>query len=223
MRKLGAIHHTLDQKVYDAVKSMIIERQIEPGAKILQDKLADQLGVSRTPLVNALKKLEHEKLIMALPRRGFYVRIFSKEEMLDIFELREVLEGLAARRAALYSSVEQLERFQRFVDKLQEAVEAGDLKTYADEDRHFHKFLVEIGGKEFLAGIIQTYNIVTFSYQFQDQEGLVRPPEETMDEHRMIVEAICQHDPARAEELMRLHLSKSATRLIQELETEQGV
>ena len=77
---------------------------------MFQDKLAQELGVSRTPLVNALKYLEREKLIIAVPRRGYFVRQFTKEEMTSIFELREVLEGLAARRASSLITDAQIKR-----------------------------------------------------------------------------------------------------------------
>jgi DNA-binding GntR family transcriptional regulator len=97
---LGAEHENLDQKAYQILKGMIIERQLLPGDKIPQEKLAEDLGISRTPLVNALKLLEQDKLVQSIPRRGFFVRHFNKHEMISIFELREVLEGLAARRAA---------------------------------------------------------------------------------------------------------------------------
>ena len=90
MEKLGARHQNLDQKIYTILKSMIIERKLTPGTKIVQDKIAEELGVSRTPLVNALKKLEHEKLVASIPRKGFFVRLFSKQELVQIFELREV-------------------------------------------------------------------------------------------------------------------------------------
>ncbi len=100
MKNLGDTHRNLDAKVYDRLKAMILEGKLVPGDKVFQDRLAQEMGVSRTPLVNALKVLEQEKLIKAIPRRGFFVRQFTKEEMIYIFELREVLEGLAARRAA---------------------------------------------------------------------------------------------------------------------------
>src|SRR4030066_1441979 len=100
MEKIGTQHENLDYKVYKTLKSMIFERKLLPGTKIYQDKLAQELGISRTPLGGALKKLEQEKLITAIPRRGFFIKRFSKKEMVHIFELREVLEGLAARRAS---------------------------------------------------------------------------------------------------------------------------
>jgi len=112
MPKLGADHENLDTKIYHELKSMILERKLRAGEKIFQDKLAHDLGVSRTPLVNALKYLEREKLVKALPRRGYVVRQFTEEEMISIFELREVLEGLAARRAAANISEAQVTRFR---------------------------------------------------------------------------------------------------------------
>jgi DNA-binding GntR family transcriptional regulator len=221
MEKLGISHQNLDQKVYEMLKSMIIERKLTPGEKIFQDKLAQELGVSRTPLVNALKKLEHEKLVSAIPRRGFFVRLVSQKEMLQIFELREVLEGLAARRAATCISDAQIKKLKRFFKNVNISDNPEDVKKYGEEDRQFHNFLIEVGGKELLASILQTYNIITFSYQLNRIAGLIRPPKETLHEHLAIIEAICAKDPLRAEEAARIHLVNSAKRLRKELEEEK--
>ena len=109
MVNLGEQHENLDQKVYQVIKEMIMLRKLLPGEKIPQESLAQDLGISRTPLVSALKFLEQEKLVVAKPRRGYFVRLFSKKEMLYIFELREVLEGLAARRAASHITDSQID------------------------------------------------------------------------------------------------------------------
>lgn len=217
MPKLGSQHHNLDYKVYQAVKSMIVERKLTPGDKIYQDKLAQELGVSRTPLVNALKKLEHEKLISAIPRRGFFVRLVSQDDMIQVFEVREVLEGLAARRAARLITEAQLKKLQRFFHDLKISGEAEALKAYAEEDRKFHKFLIEIGGQGILASILETYNVLTFSYQTTRAAGLIRSPAETLPEHLAIIEAISRHDPVNAEEAARTHLVNSANRLREQL------
>jgi len=221
MEKLGISHQNLDQKVYEMLKSMIIERKLVPGEKIFQDKLAQELGVSRTPLVNALKKLEHEKLVSAIPRRGFYVRLISQKEMLQIFELREVLESLAARRAATRISDAQIKKLKRFFKNVKISDDPEDVKKYAEEDRQFHNFLIEVGGKELLASILETYNIITFSYQVDHQAGLVRSPKETILEHLAIIEAISNRDPVKAEEAARLHLANTTKRLRKELEEEK--
>jgi len=200
---------------------MILEQKLLPGAKVYQEKLANELGISRTPLVNALKKLEQEKLITAIPRRGFYVRRFSREEMIHIFELREVLEGLAARRASLYSSDSQIKRLKNFFKGLKISDDPEDLKKYAEEDRKFHHFLMEMGGNDFLSSSLGTYNILTFSYQGGFQAGLVRPPKETINEHSATIEAISRRDPVKSEELARLHLKISIEKLKKDLDKER--
>jgi DNA-binding GntR family transcriptional regulator len=217
MAKLGIEHQNLDHIVYRELKNMILERKLEPGGKIYQDRLARQLGVSRTPLVNALKILEHEKLIIAKPRRGYFVRLFSKEEMVQIFELREVLEGLAARRAARQATDSQRKKLQSFFQVFHDSDDFSNLKSYAAEDRGFHNYLISIAAKEFLAGILETYNVITFSYQVEQAEGLVRPPAETIHEHRAIIDAICRKDESEAEALIRRHLRSTGERLRQEI------
>jgi len=210
MKNLGAEYENLDQKAYQVIKDMIIERVLQPGQKIPQEKLAEELGISRTPLVNALKFLEHEKLVQVLPRRGYFVRLFTQKEMIYIFELREVLEGLAARRACQEITEEQIQVLNGFFNKFRGLNEINDFKTYAKEDRAFHNYIVEIGAKEFLKSFLQTYNIIVFSYQLNGAaEGLVRPPGDTIDEHLAIMEAINNRNPGQAEDLMRLHLRRS--------------
>ncbi len=218
MPNLGAQHKNLDQKAYQILKTMIIERRLLPGEKIQQEKLAQELGISRTPLISALKYLEKEKLVEALPRRGFFVRLFSKREMVYIFELREVLEGLAARRAAAHITDAQISRLQTFFNPFDPRVEIADLKAYSREDRRFHNFVIEVGSKEFLQSILENYNIISYSYQIVTSEGLIRPPDQTLPEHLAVIEAISRRDEEAAEELMRLHLKKTIAFLKTDME-----
>ena len=213
MVNLGAKHANLDQKVYSIIKKMIIDRKLLPGDKIPQEKLAHDLGISRTPLVSALKYLENEKLVEAKPRRGYYVRLFTIQEMVSIFELREVLEGLAARRAAVNITDDQIEKLGNFFDPFKNSENITDLRTYAKEDRLFHSYVTEVGSKEFLKSILQAYNIITFSYQVISSEGLIRSPNETIHEHLAIVEALGRRDINKSEELMRYHFKQSIARL----------
>lgn len=213
MVNLGAEHENLDHKVYLILRKMIIDRKLLPGEKIPQEKLAQDLGISRTPLVSALKFLEQEKLIEVKPRRGFFVRLFTKQEMVNIFELREVLEGLAARRAASNITDTQIIRLKGFFKQFAKLTDITDYKAYAIEDRRFHNFLTEIGSKEFLKSILVTCNIISYSYQLVNSEGLVRPPNETIKEHQAMIEAITKRDSVAAEDLMRLHFKKSIAKL----------
>ncbi len=221
MVNLGAEHENLDQKAYLILKNMIISRKLLPGDKIPQEKLAQDLGISRTPLVSALKYLEKEKLVEAIPRRGFYVRLFTKEEMISIFELREVLEGLAARRAARNISDVQINKLQNFFEQFKRQSDITNISAYAKEDRRFHNFITEIGAKEFLKSILENYNIISYSYQLISSEGLVRTPNETIREHWAMIDAISNKDEDLAEDIMRQHLQRGIAVLRQEIEKEK--
>jgi DNA-binding GntR family transcriptional regulator len=170
--------------------------------------------------VNALKKLEQEHLITAIPRKGFYVREFSKEEMVYIFELREVLEGLAARRASLRISDRQIQKLQNLFKGLKTSEASGSVEKYAKEDRCFHHFLIKIGGDDLLSNMLETYSVITFSYLVKFRGGLVRPPQETLPEHLAIIEAIIKKDPEMAEQVVRLHFKRSREKLVKEFEEE---
>jgi DNA-binding GntR family transcriptional regulator len=220
MRNLGAEHANLDQKVHQILKNMIMDRQLLPGKKIPQEKIAQELGVSRTPLIAALKYLEQEKLVESKPRRGFYVRLFSKAEMVSIFELREVLEGLTARRAAQRVGDAEIDRLKHFFAQFDLAQNITDYKAYSREDRRFHTYVTKIGAQEFLKSILETTNIISFSYQLINSEGLVRSPDETIHEHLAVIEAIGQRDPEAAESLMRRHFKKTIAALTRDLDDE---
>ena len=221
MVNLGAEHENLDQKAYLILKKMIIDRKLLPGDKIPQEKLARELGISRTPLVSAIKYLEHEKLVEAKPRRGYFVRFFSMQEMVSIFELREVLEGLAARRAARHITDLQINQLNKFFQQFDPSSDITDYKAYSKEDRGFHNFVDNVAARDFLKSILLTYNIISFSYQMISSEGLVRPPSETIHEHLSVIRAIGDKDSDSAENLMRSHFKKTIATLKQGIEEQQ--
>jgi DNA-binding GntR family transcriptional regulator len=221
MKKLGSRHENLDLKVYRELKSMIVDRKLKPGDKILQEKISREFGVSRTPLMCALKKLEQEKLVQAVPRRGFYVRRFTKEEVLEAFELREILEGLAARRAAVVITPPQAERLRAFFKEADVSDNPAGIKRYSDEDRRFHQFLIELGGFDLLNDILENYNIITVSYRVDVMEGLVRHPRETLPEHHALIEAVASGKPDQAEKLARQHFTRSRQRLLRDMNQER--
>jgi len=209
VQKLGMSHKNLDAKVYGRLKSMILDRKLLPGEKIPQEKLARDLGISRTPLVSALKVLEKEKLVQSIPRRGFSIRLFTGLEMISIFELREVLEGLAARRAALNITDKEIKDLKGFFQAFEGLSNIEDIKAYAKEDQRFHHFLLDIGAKEFLKSILETYNIIIYSYQVISSEGLIQSPNESIRDHLAVIDAVSRRDGESAEKLMRRHLKKS--------------
>jgi DNA-binding GntR family transcriptional regulator len=213
MNNIGLNYENLDQKVYQEVKKLIEDRKLLPGEKIPQEKLAKELGISRTPLISALKFLEHEKLVEVKPRRGFFVRLFTIEEMISIFEIRELLEGLSARRAAKHITPKNEIALRQIFSNFLEVDDIIDYPAYAKADKQFHTLISEIGSKEFLTTILQTLNIITLAYQNVTSEGLIREPNETIKDHLKIVDAICNHDPELAEHLMRDHLKTTIVQL----------
>lgn len=210
---LGASHDNLDQKAYKALKAMIIRRDLPPGEKIPQEAIAANLGISRTPLVNALKLLEKEHLVELRPRRGYIVREFDRQEMIALFEVREVLEGLAARKAAQSLDDAGIERLNRFFAAFNEQAPIEDWQAYAREDEAFHSFVIAAGANDFLRDILAAHDVVHASYQTGAFAGLVRPPQETIREHRDIIRAIVARQPEAAERFMRTHLANSAAAL----------
>lgn len=215
MENLGAVYENLDQKVYQIIKQMIEDRSLLPGEKIPQEKLAGELGVSRTPLLSALKFLEHEKLVESKPRRGYFVRLFTRREMISIFEIREVLEGLAARKAANNISDAEVSTLKAFFHDFENTRAITDIQAYSKEDKRFHTFVTRVGAEDMLAAMLQTFNIISLAYQNLQYEGLIREPDETIKEHMEIIDAICRRDSDRAETLMRNHFQKGIDRLRQ--------
>ncbi|MBI4735025.1 MAG: GntR family transcriptional regulator [candidate division NC10 bacterium] len=210
-------HENLDDKIYARLKALIAERRMLPGERILQDRLAREMGVSRTPLVNALKRLAQERLVEWVSRRGIYVKRFTKREMARLFEVREALEGLAARLAAPRIGRDEVDRLAEMFRGLDVTPTPAAVRRYVERDRHFHWRLVEIAGNEQLAHAMDSVNMMFFAYQ----DGLVRPAAETVQEHWTILEALRRKDPDASEAAMRLHIRRSVEQLEKEAEAEE--
>jgi len=211
-------HENLDDKIYVRLKALIAERRMLPGERILQDRLAREMGVSRTPLVNALKRLAQERLVEWVSRRGIYVKRFTKREMARLFQVREALEGLSARLAAPRIDGNEVDQLREMFRALDITPTAAAVRKYVERDRYFHWRLVEIAGSAQLAHAMDSVNMMFFAYQ----DGLVRPATETIDEHFAILEALRRKDPDASEATMRLHIRRSVERLEQEAEVEEA-
>lgn len=211
-------HENLDDKIYARLKALIAGRRLLPGERILQDRLAREMGVSRTPLVNALKRLAQERLVEWVSRRGIYVKRFTKREMARLFEVREALEGLSARLAAPRVDRDEVDRLVEMFRGLDVTPTPAAVRKYVERDRYFHWRIVEIAGNAQLAHAMDSVNMMFLAYQ----DGLVRPAAETIEEHYAILEALRRKDPDASEATMRLHIRRSVERLEQEAEAEEA-
>jgi DNA-binding GntR family transcriptional regulator len=213
---LAIQHENLEEKIHERLRTLLVGRQILPGQRIPLDQLAHSMGVSRTPVLNALKRLAQEGVVVFHPRRGVYARHFTKRQMAALFEVREALEGLAARLAATRIAREEVAQLRQFFRGLDLGPAPAAVRRYIERDRHFHGRLVDIAGNEQLTRAMASVNMMFFAWQ----DGLVRPPTETIDEHLAILDALERRDPASSEAAMRLHIRRSLERLQQEAEEE---
>ena len=136
----------LDDQIFVRIKTMIVNGSLLPGERIVPEQLAREMGVSRTPLLSALKRLSQERLITWRSRRGVFVRRLSKRELAMIFEVREVLEGLAARRAAALIMPQQLEHLRSLFAGIDTTDTPANRRAYLSKDYMFHAGILEIAG-----------------------------------------------------------------------------
>ena len=199
----------LDDDIYEHVKQMIANRALLPGQRIVPEQLARDMGVSRTPMLSALKRLSQEQLLEWRSRRGVFVRHLSRRQLALIFELREVLEGLAARRAAETIQRRQVEQLKSLFVGIETTETPENRHAYMRQDYLFHSGLLEIADSQPLSHTMNSVSIMVSAFE----AGLVRSIREGMAEHEDIFAALAQHDPVAAEAAMRTHIHRSAVHL----------
>lgn len=197
-------HSDLSYPVYRQIREMILRNELKPGEKLLQEKLANQLGVSRTPLLKALRMLEHEFLTESIPRRGMFVKKLSVQEMKEIYEVREAFECMAIRLAAGIITPAQLDRLKKLWKPFTGKTKI-DPAAYRNADDTFHALLFDFSGNNTLK---KAYNL-TFVHTRIVQMGLMRPPAETLSEHLEMIDALEKGDPERAARIMSSHITNS--------------
>ncbi len=200
----------LGKQAYHKVKQMIVSKKLLPGQKIVQEQLAEQLGISRTPLRDALQRLEAELLVESIPRRGVVVRQFNDREIVEIYECRIALEVTAVRLFAEKAQQSQIDGLRKLLEPFEHTNEI-DEKAYQKADSNFHDTIIKRSGNQFLYQLFQKGNLLVCI----DAIGLVRPPKETLQEHLDIVTAIHNRDGAKAASLLKEHLEKSKRLIVE--------
>lgn len=197
-------HQDLSYEIYKRLKMMILANEFEEGAKLKQEHIAAMFGVSRMPLHRAFQMLENEMLVENLPRRGYFVTKIDSAQLIDAFECREALEGVAVRRATQNITKDQLNYLKSLFEKFIGAKEI-NIPEYLESDQQFHNMIMKISGNQILNRIelLGNNTIRTF------RGGLLRTPDETLPEHLGILAAIERRDGALAERLVREHTHKS--------------
>jgi DNA-binding GntR family transcriptional regulator len=195
-------------QVHQFLQREIEAGNIQPGARIVEDQMAQQLGISKTPLRLALHQLKQDRIVDIEPRRGIYLAIPTLPEFLELIEMREVLEGLAARRAAVQPD-------RRFVSQMKACfaafnkanlAEIGGNGKYAAADHRFHRLLVQASGSAELIAKLSVINIRLHMNRLR--RGLIKTRDlrPIHQEHVDIIAAIEAGDAKGAETLVRMHI-----------------
>jgi len=195
----------LSDHVYDSIRRMILDGDLPPGEKINKNDLAERLDVSLTPINASISRLVGEKLIEQRSRYGFFVKEYDCKELQDLYAVRAGLEGIAIRLCIENDCDEDLDHLSTFFNEFRKPFTDPQIKKYMAADKLFHTTIIKYSGNQMMADMNSGYAYIIRSYQ----KGLIRPPEETLQEHLDIVEAIRVRDGFRAQELLIQHLLKS--------------
>lgn len=203
----------LGTKVYKTLKNMIITGELKPGEKLVQEDLAERLGVSRTPLLSAFAKLAQENLVETISRRGAYVKRFTEQELVDIYDIRIQLEPLGAERAATYIEPEEIIQLEQLLKQYDEATQAKDMHALKQIDYQFHMFIMRISRNRLLYDMLSTFNVIIIS----NIKGLLKPPEKSDTEHHLLLEALKAKNPVESRKIMYEHISDSRDNLLKHI------
>jgi len=198
--------------VRDELIRMITRGDFSPGEKLFQSRLANQFGVSMTLIREALLELQAYGLVVTEDNRGIFVRRVDAKTILDLYDLREALEGMSTRLCAGKMSSEKLDVLDKLIDKMCEAADKEDHALRVEFDRNFHDLINEASGNQTIYSLTQ--QCILFGKFVGTDAGAKR----MRSEHSRIVEAIRNNDPEEAETAARVHIRIGKKRLAEALE-----
>jgi len=197
------------EKVYKILQEDIIERRLLPGQRLVERELIGRLGVSKTPVREALARLERDGLVKGSLHQSAVVARILRKDAVEIYDLREVLEGLAAKNAAEKITPEKVEELHSIIKLSEDCIKENNLKEYARLDLQFHHLVGIISENERLCEMMR---------QLRDQARILmstsmtlpgRGAKISLSEHKKIVEAIVNQNPDLAKEMAKEHIRKT--------------
>jgi DNA-binding GntR family transcriptional regulator len=213
---------TLVEQVVNAIVSEIVDGDLPANSRLIQDELARAYGVSRQPVQQALLLLRDRGMVREAPGRGLIVSPLDIDFVRNLYEVRALLDGLAARLAAERGSERAREEGQAYLDAGQAAVESGSLNEQIEADMRFHGFINELSGNPLIGETTAPhwpYLRRVMGEVLRDDEQM---PQSILGEHVAILDAIIAGNGAKAESLSRDHISRAAKIFVQRLEAQMA-
>ena len=199
--------------VSEALRQAIREGVLQPGERLMEIQLADELGVSRTPRREAIRKLELEGFVVMVPRRGTYVADISLKDVVQVFEIRSALEELAAGLAAERITPDELEELERILVEINDYIARDDFDKIVDADIRFHGILYKASRNNRLVDILRNLReqMLRFRSISMHYPGRLAA---TWEEHRQLVECIANRNSTQARKIAKKHMENSERTLI---------
>ena len=205
--------------VFKKLRRAILLEELKAGERLTEIRLADRLGVSRTPIREAMRKLELEGLVVMVPRRGAVVAKISEKNLRDVLEIRRVLDMLCARLACERMSEEAKEKLNTACQDFEEAVKSGDLRDVAQKDVALHNIIIEATGNLTLQQMLD--NLAEQMYRYGVKYLKDDSQYQTLSrEHRAICKSIMSGDQETAVRLAKEHIDNQETAIIRQLRAE---
>lgn len=197
-------HRTLREQIASSLRESIIRGDLSPGQKVSEPDLAGRLGISRTPIREAFRQLESEGFLTVSPRRGAVVSTMSSQEIEDFYEVKSLLEGYAARKAAPLATEKDIERLRKLNGQLAELARKEDIERYFKKNQEFHLGFISICPNRKIPEIWSNLTRLFIRYRM---ESLAAPGRlaDSIDQHREIISALESGDGALCEAVVTRH------------------
>lgn len=196
---------TIKQQVHDIIKENILNGTFPQGEWLQEKKLAEMLNVSRSPVREALKELVGEGLLEDIPNKGVFVRKFTIKDIVNIFELREVLEQYATKKIIEEASDEDIQKLVDLFNEMEDSYNKGDLYDYYRIDTIFHSMLFEMCQNDILNNMVSGILPIIQPSKINHKDGMARF-KKSLEEHRGIVKGIKERDFEKAWKYQKTHL-----------------
>ena len=207
--------------VFNTLRQAILTGELKPGERLMEIHLANRLGVSRTPIREAIRKLELEGLVTMIPRRGAEVAQITEKSMKDVLEVRRTLDALSAELACERISQEEEEALKKACQNFEEAVKTKDTKAIAKADVAIHDIIAAATGNQRLIQLINNLAEQMYRYRFEYIKDASQH-ERIIQEHRIIYESIVNKDKEAAAETAKIHIDNQEKAVIARIRMEQS-